>query len=291
MGDVEKMREVENEKMETEMEEIGGTETSEIDKLTEDCLMEIFQRLSIADKIRIERVSKKWRSLSQRSWNNFKSLDYSVKTWGIKEHPYRQQIIKRINFDKIIRLSGIYLTSICTNTGNFGKICHLLPNIQKLQLLDDCPRKDACPAYNNKLDLLCTYSHDAWKRLFSWLMSYGKNITNFKIELSHLHYEGEDFARVFRKMKQLKTFQLGNADCLDWSETFILELPLETIQEIILRANYRTAFDDKLPMIIKKCKQLETFCTSGAVISKKVGLLKTLTSQAASLKNLGIHHF
>lgn len=59
----------------------------------------------------------------------------------------------------------------------------------------------------------------------------------------------EDCARFFRKMKQLTSLELGNADCLDLSDTFILELPLEKIQELILRYNFMTAFDDQLPMI------------------------------------------
>lgn len=52
----EKMKKHKRIKVETEHEEAAKTETSPIDKLPDDCLIEIFRHLTtISDKIRIER--------------------------------------------------------------------------------------------------------------------------------------------------------------------------------------------------------------------------------------------
>ena len=47
---------------------------SPVEKLNHDCLIKIFKLLSIADRIRIERVCSKWKEISRMSWSSMNEL-------------------------------------------------------------------------------------------------------------------------------------------------------------------------------------------------------------------------
>ena len=55
-----------------------------IEILIDDCLEAIFHHLSIVDRVKIERVSKRWNKLSKSSWSNVKELDLNPPSWGFK---------------------------------------------------------------------------------------------------------------------------------------------------------------------------------------------------------------
>ena len=57
---------------------------SAIEILNDDCLKYIFNLLPVSQRIRIERVSKKWQELGKESWSKFKELDFDPKTLGLK---------------------------------------------------------------------------------------------------------------------------------------------------------------------------------------------------------------
>lgn len=93
----------------------------------------------------------------------------------------------------------------------------------------------------------CTY--DAWQVIVSWLISHGKNIKSFRMEMTHSHYKEEDFVRFLREMKQLQTFYLYTSNEIEWSGTFLLELPFETIQDIILRSGDDGFFGNNVSLV------------------------------------------
>ncbi|XP_033214918.1 uncharacterized protein LOC117171580 [Belonocnema kinseyi] len=297
MADVETIRNVKRIKEKTDIGKKRGIETSEIEKLTDDCLIEIFQHLpTIAEKIRIERVCKRWQNLSQRSWTNFKSLNFSAKTWGMKANPSGELLlIRSIDLDKIIRLSGRYLTRIITDIGKFAKICNLLPKLQDLQLIDDClDRSKKCAdkyseqsAYQlNKQEKTSQCTYDPWQVIISWLISHGRRVTTLKLEIKHNHYKEDDFARFLGEMKQLECFHLYNCEYLDWSGTCLLHLPFKIVQEIFLICNYKLTFDRNIiPLMIKQCKKLQAFGLEGGE-GHADGILEGLPSQSNTFKEL-----
>ncbi|XP_029671321.1 uncharacterized protein LOC115240356 isoform X4 [Formica exsecta] len=65
--------------------------------LNDDCLRHIFLFLPIIDRVRIERVCKRWRDLSQDSWRMMKTLDLSPSTWGFLEtHTIRTATLRKV---------------------------------------------------------------------------------------------------------------------------------------------------------------------------------------------------
>src|SRR5438093_1421865 len=49
--------------------------SSNIDELPDDLLIRIFEQLNAAERIRMERVCKKWNNLSLRSWTKYNFID------------------------------------------------------------------------------------------------------------------------------------------------------------------------------------------------------------------------
>lgn len=95
----------------------------------------------------------------------------------------------------------------------------------------------------------CTY--DAWRLVLLWLMSHGENVTSFQMKFQHSHYKEEDFTIFFSKMKKLKSFYLYHCDYLDWTGTCLLDLPFESIQEIILTSyGWMMPFDNDLLSLV-----------------------------------------
>ncbi|XP_067209749.1 F-box/LRR-repeat protein 2 isoform X1 [Linepithema humile] len=76
--------------------------------LNDDCLRHIFLFLPILDRVRIERVCRRWRILSQDSWHMMKTLDLSPLTWGSMGNKTISTAILR----KILLKSGRFLTRV-----------------------------------------------------------------------------------------------------------------------------------------------------------------------------------
>ena len=74
-----------------------------IDALNDDCLLNIFYYLPIRDRIRIERVCKRWKKISKESWRNLKfiSIGNDLSTRSIEIN----------HFEEILRRSGNYMTN------------------------------------------------------------------------------------------------------------------------------------------------------------------------------------
>ena len=79
---------------------------SPIGKLDEDSLIGIFNKLPVADLVRIERVSKFWQQIAKQSWSKLKKLTVHPRKWGLKtvgtRHSYPdlnedvvQEVLKR----------------------------------------------------------------------------------------------------------------------------------------------------------------------------------------------------
>ncbi|KAK0180936.1 hypothetical protein PV327_003265 [Microctonus hyperodae] len=84
---------------------------SPIHILNDDCLMEIFLYLPIADRIRTERVCKRWQAVSQESWRAVKSLDLKKNTWGLTLK-IRIRAVDTTTLRKVLIRCGQYLTNL-----------------------------------------------------------------------------------------------------------------------------------------------------------------------------------
>ena len=66
---------------------------SSIRKLDENCLILIFNKLSAADLVRVERVCKSWQEIAKQSWSGFKILTLTPEQLGFRpvgtEHTYQ----------------------------------------------------------------------------------------------------------------------------------------------------------------------------------------------------------
>lgn len=170
-------------------------------------------------------------------------------TWGI-EGSIGHKIV-----EKVARLSGSYLTRITAGIKKFSEICHFLSNIQELHLMDYCVNE-----YNFDLsDCQCLY--DNWQVIVSWLLSHGDKITNFQLHMEHTYFEEEDFVRFLGKMKTLKSFGLHNCEnLLDWSGTFLLELPFDSMEKIILYTRDYLLFESNLVLLVSSFSRFISTC-------------------------------
>lgn len=90
---------------------VNVTSIKTIEILNNDCLRYIFCHLSILDKIKIERVSKRWREVSKASWSNLKEINLEP----LRPNGYLHERCKKIELNKLIEIwkrCGKYLENI-----------------------------------------------------------------------------------------------------------------------------------------------------------------------------------
>ena len=114
------------------------SDLSAIELLDDDSLIEIFGHLCIVDRIRIERVSKRWQDLLKQSWGKLKDLEIKPKFLGLKpigasnEYPG----INEGALEGILRRCGRYLKKIVITLDDFecqlSRIAEYCPNIHTI---------------------------------------------------------------------------------------------------------------------------------------------------------------
>ncbi|OXU20787.1 hypothetical protein TSAR_007287 [Trichomalopsis sarcophagae] len=122
--------------MNAEQKEMG------INALNDDCLMHIIQYLPIVDRVRIERVCKRWLAISLNSWYNFNSLNFENKCWGFRNPVTLTKVNRRI-FKKVLNRCGKFLISVefLDSNGRLGphilkSVASFCPNVQYLDASD-----------------------------------------------------------------------------------------------------------------------------------------------------------
>ncbi|XP_050459937.1 F-box/LRR-repeat protein 7-like isoform X2 [Cataglyphis hispanica] len=179
--------------------------------LNDDCLTHIFLFLPIIDRVRIERVCKRWRDLSQDSWRMMKRLDLSSSTWGfLQTHTIRTATLR-----KVLLKCGKFLTQInLSDTSNFlrqstltivGKLC---PNLTSI----DVTALTICASGIGTLASNC------------------KNITRFSLGPSTYSCDNE-LKNLFKLNKKLEYLAISKNNITGKS---LLCLPAQTIHTIIL---------------------------------------------------------
>ncbi|GAB1861899.1 RNA-binding protein EEED8.10 [Camponotus japonicus] len=189
----------------------NDTEDVSIHILNDDCLRHIFLFLPIIDRVRIERVCKRWRDLSQDSWRMMKTLDLSPSTWGFLE----THTICTATLRKILLKCGKFLTQInLSDTSNFlrqstltivGKLCPNLISIDVTALT------------------ICASGIDT-------LASNCKNIIRFSLGPSIYSCDNE-LKNLFKVNKNLEYLAISKNNIVGKS---LLCLPAQTMHTIIL---------------------------------------------------------
>ncbi|KAI4493506.1 hypothetical protein M0804_001682 [Polistes exclamans] len=93
----------------TDQNAVENSTIASIDVLNDDCLKHIFLYLPIMDRIAIERVCKRWKDVSKKSWYNVKKLDLSNHTWGILSHDKK---INTSDLRQVLLRCGRFVTQI-----------------------------------------------------------------------------------------------------------------------------------------------------------------------------------
>ena len=92
----------------------GVPSDTTINDLNDDCLISIFSRLPVTDRIRIERVSPTWKDLAEKSWSGVKSLDLNdvAKLLNPSTKFHSMRSIDSDIIRKILKKYGKYLRKI-----------------------------------------------------------------------------------------------------------------------------------------------------------------------------------
>ncbi|KAH0554243.1 uncharacterized protein LOC123262624 [Cotesia glomerata] len=195
-----------------------------INQIDDDCLINIFLYLPITDRMRIERVCKRWQAVSARSWHDIRTLDL---TQQLIHLPKKIKKIKNRAFEKIVERCGRFLTTLNFSTVNLGCNSEVLPiigehcrNITRLTLqLHKYPVKDLSKLLAQveklryleikdikkhfKIEVLVFLPHDSIEEIhLSTLQSYN----SFDPSLRSL---GNPKSAVFRKLQNLRSLTLN----------------------------------------------------------------------------------
>ncbi|XP_048515255.1 putative RNA-binding protein EEED8.10 [Athalia rosae] len=260
---------------------------SPIQKLNDDCLMHMFLYLPISDRVRIERVCKRWYAVSQQSWQAVKRLDLKLSTWGF----FSEKGVQGVNTSvlrKVLLRCGRFLNHVDLSQSsncplrrstltNVGKYC---PNLQSL----DTRSLNISSSGVEKLTLNCG---DIRKLIIGASTSSCDN----------------DLLKLFAKNTKLKYLMIAqnfllNGKCLTW-------LPAQGIEEIhLVECNAITSchfsnaireFSTLTTLAIDKCVSLNDTaiqaisCLGNSLRNLEItGYFPLLTTAAMSdLANLG----
>ena len=121
---------------------------SPIEKLDQDSLICIFNKLPVTDLVRIERVSKSWQQVAKQSWSSFKVLTLDPRELGLRtvgtRHAYPkinqelvEEILKRCGkylLEFILRYDGMSYTFTYTEFDYMLLMANSCKNIQSINL-------------------------------------------------------------------------------------------------------------------------------------------------------------
>ncbi|XP_033218269.1 F-box protein SKIP2-like [Belonocnema kinseyi] len=251
-----------------------------IQRLNDDCLFHIFQYLSIVDRIKLERVCKRWQAVSLESWRTFKKFDLSRTTWGlpatdkfsyIDTHVLKKvltrcgrflldfDICKPFNEDGTISRKDQTKLHIIGATGNVLSIIEATcPNLETIYISDPC------------VNLLGLHS----------LVSRCQNISKFCLVSKKWIWYEEDLGNIFSSLNKLKYLKIS---CNNITGKCLSQLP-DDIEEIhlmrMVHSSCRHVSD-----AINKFGNLKSL-TIDAYPYIESDLLKSIASHSETLRNL-----
>ncbi|XP_032673255.1 F-box/LRR-repeat protein 20-like [Odontomachus brunneus] len=242
-----------------------------IHMLNDDCLIHIFKYLLIADRVRVERVCKRWKVLSQESWRTMKRLDISHFTW---DHIWGKPIIYHIStavLRKVLLKCGRFLTQIDLSEvpnylgiGTLSMIARFCPNLTNIDV-------SALPT--------CTTGLSA-------LLKKCKKITKLSLGAS-THVLDSDLKNVFKEYRGLSHFAIRSNG--DISGKCLSSLPAQTMRTLIVDQCHNIV-DDDFSIALAKLENLEylEICSCSSIGEKT---LEVISKRCQNLRELRIHGY
>ncbi|XP_032681321.1 F-box/LRR-repeat protein 2-like [Odontomachus brunneus] len=231
-------------------------QNASINILNDDCLKHIFQFLPIVDKMRIERVCKRWRVLSKDSWYTMKEIDtswiYEISDF-LTYHRFAEVILKKI--EKMLPKYGKFITKL-----------HL-PHPATMSTL----------GYNIR---------EFNEKLFKIVMKYCTNLTNINISITIIDEEDEQI--FLCKCKKITRLTLGVFYDLDEQKTFFQEFPQLNYLQIFCNDNFTGECISYLPaqtmrtLIVRCCSNIEDI-----IFSKGLAKLENLEHLEITCSTIG----
>ncbi|XP_076626182.1 putative RNA-binding protein EEED8.10 [Colletes latitarsis] len=232
--------------------------------LNDDCLMHVFLQLPIVDRIRIERVCKRWRAVIQESWCKVKKLDISCMR-SSASYIERSKLNKN-GLRKVLLRCGRFLNEIDLSLAPYslhestvtivGKFC---PNLQRINFTS----LTVSAAGINSLTNNC------------------HNIT--KLSLGPTKYIcDKDLQKLFKVNKKLRYLNIIASKICGWC---LLHLPLETIEIVLIKCEYLQ--ESYLSQAIKKLQNLESL-TIDSCFDISSNAVQTIGTCCTNLKTLGL---
>ncbi|XP_015125099.1 putative RNA-binding protein EEED8.10 [Diachasma alloeum] len=234
---------------------------SPIQVLNDDCLIEIFLYLPIADRIRMERVCKRWQALSQESWRSVKRLDLVRGNWGLSPK-IRLQNIDTSTLRKVLIKCGQFLTHL-----DLSKYPHLLGSSTLTIVGKFCPN----------LQCINVKALELSPSGIASLMTNCQNITKFVMK--SLTGPCENYlSQLFMVNKKLVKVEIEDEHVIG---KCLGQLPTDTVEEIHLilctsvLSTYFDAALQKFPSL-KKLTLNTCVCLTDSSL-KTIGKIETLT--------------
>lgn len=168
----------------------------QIEDLTDDCLLDIFSHLSIIQRIKLERVSQRWRDLILSSFSSIKVLDIAEFTKTTYKSYYQQDNIYFVpTVQSLIRKSRSKLKEICFGDRWF----HISQPIVD-SIAEDCSKLTKLDFGNTIMDA----------NILQLLKKVAPYLVHFSLEDTHwVHTEdAKGIEEYFPLMTQLKRLNL-----------------------------------------------------------------------------------
>ena len=204
------------------------------------------------DRIRVERVCKRWQKVTKASWSSLKELKINPKTLGLKPSGKHHQY-PDIKVQEILKRCGRYLEKITSKQflSCIDLIAEYCKNIYSIE----------CREVSNKelknLSDNCTNISELRIRCHSYYIP--------NIPLDEYKIKDKALSDLFSNNQQLRVLNIfGGSEC---SGECLLKLPLEQIQE--MKLDFGENCHENLINAIYKLKKLRSFeymCVNEKVI-------------------------
>ncbi|XP_033216896.1 F-box/LRR-repeat protein 7-like isoform X3 [Belonocnema kinseyi] len=232
--------------------------------LNDDCLMHVFLYLPIIDRVKIERVCKRWRAVSQESWRAYRHLDLSQASWGFTKIN-KKNYVDTPTLRKILLRCGRFLNHI-----DFSLPSHRLSQSTLTIIGKLCPN----------LQIVDLSSLNVSSSGILSLTSSCSNITKFTLGSSTNSCDN-DLLQLFAKNRQLKYLKITSNST---TGKCLLNLPADSIEEIIF-TECNGISPSHFLNAIKKCHKLHSLSLQTCV-SINDSVLQSLRIRGESLRNL-----
>ncbi|XP_011150265.1 putative RNA-binding protein EEED8.10 [Harpegnathos saltator] len=204
-----------------------------IHMLNDDCLIYIFNFLSVNDRIRSERVCKHWRVLSLKSWHTVKKLDLSYSTWGQQIRPINTAMLRRVLLRCGKFITHIHLSDVPNDLSinTLPIIAYFCPNLTCI----DGSSLPICPMDLHTLTKKC------------------KKITYLSIG-SVADISDNDLKNVFKEYEDLSYFEARGNDNI--FGTCLSYLPAQMLRTLVIKECHKIT-DANLSTALARLKNLE----------------------------------